>query len=973
MAEGGHLYALLIGVNQYDTPSLRPLQFAVTDVVEFEELLRTRLGLQEARCRRLTSASADPGARPTRNGILSALDRFAATWMTAEDTFVFYFAGHGFAVDGETFLMASDSEPGSAHLLRKTALPLAGLEQSVRGIRAGQQLVIVDACRNEPHGRGRGTAGAGWDNAMTRDMEALAAGVGAGAAADRPHCRGRAILSACWEGSVSFEYPAKGHSWFCHHLIESVRHAQGDAFEVGPRWVEQIRQRMRRNAPVDLPEAAQQEPHLILQGDPIRLELALVGGSDPADVVVCEASIEPLRVAVESVALEQVQGPDLPPIAGDLLEVEGRLAALQQTVEQLENGTHPGLAPAQQAVREMEDQWETLSKDLEANTPFTPPQSRRRVWIEVPRLGGSLVPSPRLSKAESEAESWQRLQAEAVKTPLASVSQLCALAPGIPTAVLLPYVQRLRNADRARAALARARADSEAVRQREVDRLREEAAALRPAFLSRKEEDLAMVLDRFFERLGDPPEFPLESWNAFEPLLLRRRYPWSDRETLERAERRSVERRDRRAWETARAAPPTEAAVQEYLDRWPGGRHRAQAQALLTELKEESAWQRLLAAPGPAALTDFLCEFPNGRHAAEAQAMLVEAEQDTAWFSVARSGDAAQLAAFIDAYPRGRHGAEARQRLAALEDQARREAERQRVRRRWRVILRALAVLVAGVAVGILAVVVDKRRKDVQQQQAGPVVTEAPRNSALRTNSLGMRFVPVPGTAVWFSIWETRVRDYAAYAAANPGVDESWREPMVDDAPPKRTNDCPVINVSWHDARGFCRWLTEKERGAGLLTAGQEYRLPLDAEWSAAVDLDESAPETVSTTNRAGEVEYPWGRRWPPSAHDGNYADRTARQTFPEGTAIEYEDGFATTAPVGSFKPNRHGLYDLGGNVWEWCEDWNIPGNPDRRVLRGASWGDHAHTNIASAQRRIDPAQLRLAYIGFRCVLGTVH
>ena len=106
-------------------------------------------------------------------------------------------------------------------------------------------------------------------------------------------------------------------------------------------------------------------------------------------------------------------------------------------------------------------------------------------------------------------------------------------------------------------------------------------------------------------------------------------------------------------------------------------------------------------------------------------------------------------------------------------------------------------------------------------------------------NTLGMKFVRVPGTEVAFCIWETRVKDYAAYAAANAGVDESWKKPGF-----KQADTHPVVKVSWYDANAFCEWLTKKELAEGKIKAGQKYRLPTDAEWSVAVGLGKEKWET---------------------------------------------------------------------------------------------------------------------------------
>jgi len=219
------------------------------------------------------------------------------------------------------------------------------------------------------------------------------------------------------------------------------------------------------------------------------------------------------------------------------------------------------------------------------------------------------------------------------------------------------------------------------------------------------------------------------------------------------------------------------------------------------------------------------------------------------------------------------------------------------------------------------------------------------------TNTLGMKFVPIPGTEVAFCIWETRVKDYAAYAAANAGVDDGWKSPGI-----KQADTHPVVRVSWEDANAFCEWLTKKELAEGKIKAGQKYRLPTDAEWSVAVGLGQEKGNTPKEKTRGIKDVYPWGKEWPPPVGAGNYNESLK------------VDKFDYTSPVGSFASNKDGLHDMGGNVWEWCED-KFSATRTYRVLRGASWLNRYPDRLLSSRRGIGSPADRIYYFGFRCVL----
>jgi formylglycine-generating enzyme required for sulfatase activity len=270
------------------------------------------------------------------------------------------------------------------------------------------------------------------------------------------------------------------------------------------------------------------------------------------------------------------------------------------------------------------------------------------------------------------------------------------------------------------------------------------------------------------------------------------------------------------------------------------------------------------------------------------------------------------------------------------------------------------------------------------REVTGPVPPTRAKSGEPWENSLGMRFVPVKTSAdgksqVLFSIWPTRVQDYAEYAKANPAVDKTWKDPVCEGVKVTPEPTCPVVCVSWEDAKGFCAWLTQRDREAGLIPASAEYRLPTDVEWSWAVGIGEAeekagagrTPQEKTMKIAAGShpYAYPWGKDWPPKKGAGNYSDATMKKAFPNFHIIDgYDDGFATTSPVGSFPANPNGLYDLGGNVWEWCEDF-YDGKSGSRVLRGASWDLGVSCGLLSSFRSGGDAGLRSDIYGFRLVL----
>lgn len=199
--------------------------------------------------------------------------------------------------------------------------------------------------------------------------------------------------------------------------------------------------------------------------------------------------------------------------------------------------------------------------------------------------------------------------------------------------------------------------------------------------------------------------------------------------------------------------------------------------------------------------------------------------------------------------------------------------------------------------------------------------------------------------AVWMGIYEVTQGEYQQRMGSNPSA-------FTGDA--RR----PVENVTWNDAMAYCAALTAEQRAAGNIPNHYEYRLPTEAEWERAC--------------RAGTgTRFHYG-------DDPAYADLARHAWYTSNSA-------GTTHPVGEKRPNAWGLYDMHGNVWEWCRDFyqtNYNGGAAvdprgadsgvNRVLRGGSWSTLAR--ICRSARRFQFApDLAINDFGFRVVLAEVR
>ena len=186
-----------------------------------------------------------------------------------------------------------------------------------------------------------------------------------------------------------------------------------------------------------------------------------------------------------------------------------------------------------------------------------------------------------------------------------------------------------------------------------------------------------------------------------------------------------------------------------------------------------------------------------------------------------------------------------------------------------------------------------------------------------------------------------------------------WRTPGFE-----QTNEYPAVQLSWSDCLAFCNWLTEKE--------GKRYTLPTEAQWEFAC--------------RAGtETDYWFGDDPKMLQGTGNYSgDSYLLQYRQRAGDLDFDDGYAFTAPVMSFKANPFGLYDVYGNAWEWCADWfsrdsytvseaRDPAGPSsgtRHILRGLAYNNGRAATYTSFLRVHRPPGFRHGDTGFRIALS---
>jgi len=234
---------------------------------------------------------------------------------------------------------------------------------------------------------------------------------------------------------------------------------------------------------------------------------------------------------------------------------------------------------------------------------------------------------------------------------------------------------------------------------------------------------------------------------------------------------------------------------------------------------------------------------------------------------------------------------------------------------------------------------------------------------------LGMKFVSLP-KGTFYMGWNgekgsAKKREIKEdfEMATTPVTQGQWQEVMgknpsyfsrdgggkdkVKDIKDEDLTQFPVETVSWEDAQAFLKKLNEKEKGRGYL-----YRLPSEAEWEYACRGGATSEEDCS---------YHFYFEKPTNDLSSTQANFDGNAPFGKSKKGPYLDRMTQ---VGSYAPNKLGLYDMHGNVWQWCEDRYDP-EPSHRVCRGGSWINYGEDCRASRRGSFTPSH-RISRLGFR-------
>ena len=283
-------WALLVGINNYPN-DISPLRYCVADVVAFRGALVNVAGFKRDKIFLMTD-KMEGQMEPTNINVVKRLG-ILAKQVQPQDTFVFYFSGHGIVNDGSSFLLAVNSDTATQDTLEMSAVPLDRVSKILSSVKAQQLLTVIDACRNNSE-----TGRSGEDNVLTDDFSKGFKIRRSSSNRGQPSVS--ATLYACNVGERAYEWADKGHGVFSYYLLDGLNgeavNSQGEVTVTGlaeytqsqvVKWAEEFR-------------GKKQTPWLSLQGG---AKLVLAKGVDKVEATAPLKTISSIDAEAEMWAM----------------------------------------------------------------------------------------------------------------------------------------------------------------------------------------------------------------------------------------------------------------------------------------------------------------------------------------------------------------------------------------------------------------------------------------------------------------------------------------------------------------------------------------------------------------------------------------------------------------------------------------------------------------------------------------------
>ncbi len=213
-AASGQKWAILVGVDRYESDQISALRYAGSDARDVAKAL-VEVGGWPADNVVVMSSSSDTRNQPTSTNVLERLEGMRAV-VKRGDSFVFFFSGHGVDIDGKSYLLTREANAGSARLLARSSLPVKEVREALAELSASRVLVLVDACRNDPRS-GKGAKDNLMSKGFARDLKVVPK---RGAA----EVEVAATVYSCRVGERSYE-GYKNHGFFSYFLVRGMRGA----------------------------------------------------------------------------------------------------------------------------------------------------------------------------------------------------------------------------------------------------------------------------------------------------------------------------------------------------------------------------------------------------------------------------------------------------------------------------------------------------------------------------------------------------------------------------------------------------------------------------------------------------------------------------------------------------------------------------------------------------------------------------